>query len=307
MTFDDIWSTLSESMVGYLPEMLTALGLLIAGWLIAGLAGWLVRRGLIAAHLEERLHDSDIGLAVDRMTSRPAHLAGRLTFWAVLLGFVTLAVLALGVPALTAAVGALYAYLPHLIAAALIVVIAAVISIILRAVAKRTLAGTPTGAVAAVALPIVIMTVAAFMALSELGVAQDIVTITFAAVVGSLALGMALAFGLGGRQVASKLLEDAYANGHESVRQLQADLALARQRAGVTPDLVEEPKLAQGTEPEAAAESEAAPVWGASPAFGETVSSAAAAKKPQRKGAKSANSRKLKKSVSRPSRPSSAE
>ena len=44
-------------------------------------------------------------------------------------------------------------------------------------------------------------------------IATDIVTITYAALMGAVALGAALAFGLGGRDVASRMLEEAYRRG----------------------------------------------------------------------------------------------
>jgi hypothetical protein len=52
-----------------------------------------------------------------------------------------------------------------------------------------------------------------FMILEQLNIAEEIVEIAFAATMGALALGLALAFGLGGRPVAERLLEDAYRKG----------------------------------------------------------------------------------------------
>ena len=46
----------------------------------------------------------------------------------------------------------------------------------------------------------------------QLGIATDIVNILFTAIVGSVALGLALAFGLGGRDVAREMLEQAADN-----------------------------------------------------------------------------------------------
>jgi hypothetical protein len=57
-----------------------------------------------------------------------------------------------------------------------------------------------------------------FMILDQLNIATNIVFLTYAALVGAVALGMALAFGLGGREVASRLLENAYIKGQESKR-----------------------------------------------------------------------------------------
>jgi hypothetical protein len=60
------------------------------------------------------------------------------------------------------------------------------------------------------------MAIAVFMILNQLKIATDIVIITYAALMGAVALGMALAFGLGGRDVASRMLEDAYRSGQEA-------------------------------------------------------------------------------------------
>ena len=54
------------------------------------------------------------------------------------------------------------------------------------------------------------MGIATFMILDQLDIAPAIVEITYIALLGSVALGMAIAFGLGGREVAARLLEDAY-------------------------------------------------------------------------------------------------
>jgi hypothetical protein len=59
----------------------------------------------------------------------------------------------------------------------------------------------------------------------------EIVQILFTAIVGSLALGLALAFGLGGRNVAERLLEEAYQRGQEQRGQAREDLEVGKERA----------------------------------------------------------------------------
>jgi hypothetical protein len=73
--------------------------------------------------------------------------------------------------------------------------------------------------------------IAMFMILNQLKIAEQIVSIAFAATMGSLALGLALAFGLGGRDVARRLLEDAYVKGSEAKSQAKQDLETGRARA----------------------------------------------------------------------------
>jgi hypothetical protein len=66
------------------------------------------------------------------------------------------------------------------------------------------------------------------MILDQLMIAEQIVTITYAALMGAIALGMALAFGLGGREVAAEMLRGAYEGRREEVKQ---DLRVGKERA----------------------------------------------------------------------------
>lgn len=63
------------------------------------------------------------------------------------------------------------------------------------------------------------------MILNQLHIAEDIVNITYLALVGSVSLGLALAFGLGGREVAAKILNQAYLNAQQNSTQLKQEAA----------------------------------------------------------------------------------
>ena len=87
------------------------------------------------------------------------------------------------------------------------------------------------------------------MILDQLKIAETIVTITYAALLGSLALGSALAFGLGGRDVAAQMLQGAYAKGQENKEQLKRELELGKERAKREAEKIKEEKLESGEEP----------------------------------------------------------
>ena len=80
-------------------------------------------------------------------------------------------------------------------------------------------------------VPILVMTIATFMILNQLKIAPAIVTITYAALLGAIALGSALAFGLGGREVAARMLEGAYTNVQQNKDQWKRDLDQGMTRA----------------------------------------------------------------------------
>ena len=80
------------------------------------------------------------------------------------------------------------------------------------------------------AAPVLVMAIAAFMILDQLNIATNIVVITYAAIVGAVALGMALAFGLGGRDVAGRILESAYTKGQLAKDDVMGDVRTGVQR-----------------------------------------------------------------------------
>ena len=80
--------------------------------------------------------------------------------------------------------------------------IAGVVAAAVGGLVARTMGDTPTGKVVGSVVPVLVMAIATFMILNQLQIAPEIVTITYAALIGGVFLAMALAFGLGGREVA---------------------------------------------------------------------------------------------------------
>jgi hypothetical protein len=215
----------------WLPALLGALAILVIGYFVAKIVGGLVSRALGRAGFDRTLHGGAGGNYVRKVTDRPSGLLGTIAFWAVMLGAISLAVSVLGIEALTDFVAAIYAYLPNVLAAFLIFLVASAISAGVAAVAKRTMGDTALGKIVATAAPILVMTIATFMILDQLMIAETIVTITYAGLIGAIALGTALAFGLGGRDVAREMLQGAYEKGQENKEQFRRDLDLGMSRA----------------------------------------------------------------------------
>ena len=111
-----------------------------------------------------------------------------------------------------------------MLAAVLIFLVAGAVSAAVAALATRTMGDTALGKIVTTAAPILVMAIATFMILDQLQIAENIVTITYAALIGAVALGSALAFGLGGRDVAARMLEGAYQKGQEHRDEFRRDL-----------------------------------------------------------------------------------
>ena len=209
---------------GWLPHVLGFIGVLLIGWIVARIVAKIVAKATHGAGLDRALHEGTGGSFLQRVVPRPSHLLGRIVFWVVFLSAISLAAAVLGVGALTAFIGAVWAYLPNVLAAVLIFLVASAVAAGVVALVKRTMGDTPLGKIVATAVPILVLTIATFMILEQLQIAHDIVVTTYTLVLGAIALASALAFGLGGRDVARQMLEGAYEKGQENKEQFGRDL-----------------------------------------------------------------------------------
>ncbi len=215
----------------WLPNLIGALVILIIGYIIAKVVGNLVGRVLKSAGLDRMLQKGQGGQLIQKITSSPSKLLGRIVFWFVMLGVISLAVSTLGIEALTNFVAAVYAYLPNVLAALLIFLVASAVAAGIATLVTKVMGDTSLGKVVATVAPILVMTIASFMILEQLKIAHDIVITTYTLLLGAIALAAALAFGLGGREVAGKMLEGAYQKGQENKEQLKQDLSTGMDRA----------------------------------------------------------------------------
>ena len=204
-----------DDLVGFLPRLIGFLLILLVGYLVAKALQKVVALALEKVGTDRALASGTSGTYVERVIPdlSPSELIGRVVFWFVLLGALSIAITSLGINALNDFLADVFGYLPNVVAAILIFVIAAAVAGWLGHAVSRLLGDSPTGQLAATVLPVLVMAIAIFMILNQLRIAPDIVTITYAALMGAVALGMALAFGLGGRDVASRILGDAYRRG----------------------------------------------------------------------------------------------
>jgi hypothetical protein len=233
------------------PAIVGALITLLIGYFIAKLFQAGVRGLGTRLGLDRRINSSSASAYVRRVTDSPARALGRLTYWLVMFFTISLAATVLGISGLTRFINAVYAYLPNVLAAALILIAAGIIAGAAAAFANRALQGTTTGKLVAGVVPAFVFSIAGFMVLDQLKIATPIVTITYAAIIGAVALGSALAFGLGGREVASRMLEQAYSTSQEKLPQMRNEVQTARALSAQPADDIAEPApgMAPGINP----------------------------------------------------------
>jgi hypothetical protein len=207
-----------DNLIGFLPRLIGFLIILAIGYVIAKIVKRLVTKGLESIGTDRAMHSGTTGEYVNRVAPgfKPSSTVGIIAFWFVFLGALTVAVSQLGIAALDNFVAAIGGYLPNVVVAVLIFVVAVALSGTVGTLLSRAMGDTPTGKVLSSVVPVLIMAIGTFMVLDQLEIAPVIVTITYAALLGGIFLAMALAFGLGGRDVAGRMLSDAYDRGRES-------------------------------------------------------------------------------------------
>jgi Conserved TM helix len=214
-----------DDLIGFLPKLIGFLIILLIGYLIAKALQKVVAFALEKVGTDHALRSGPTGEYVRRVApdTSPSQVIGRIVFWFILLGALSIAISALGIAALNDFIANVFNYLPNVIAAILILVIAIAIAGLLTQLITRSMGETTMGKLMSTAVPSLVMAIAVFMVLDQLQIATAIVTITYAALLGALALGLALAFGLGGRDLASRMLEDTYQRGREERERYRAE------------------------------------------------------------------------------------
>ncbi|MGN6169095.1 MAG: mechanosensitive ion channel [Solirubrobacteraceae bacterium] len=201
-----------DSLIAFIPNLVGCLIILLIGYVIARLVKAAVIKLLETVGLDRALSGSPAGAYVERASpgARPSRLVGLVVFWFIFIYAIAAAIAALKIPALTNFMANVQNYLPNVIAAVLILVVGVALAGAVGALVDRLMGDTPSGRMARAVSPTLILAIVVFMVLNQLKIAPAIVTTTYIALIGMLAVAGALAFGLGGRELAAEMMRDAY-------------------------------------------------------------------------------------------------
>src|SRR5215212_8103065 len=205
--FQPLQNALS-TFLSYIPQLIGALIILIVGYIVAKVLQAVVGRVLQGIGFDRWMERGGIKQFFDRAETNqtPASILGALVFWFVFIIAITMAADALGIPQVSVILAQLIAYIPQIIAAILILILAALLANFISGIVRGATGSDMLSSIARYA----IIVYAVFAALTQLGIAVQLTANTFLIVLGAVALAAALAFGIGGREVARDILEKAY-------------------------------------------------------------------------------------------------
>ena len=228
-------SKMLETVFTYLPLLFAALIVIIIGIFIANIIGSLLENVIAGTGFDDRIGE----IMPKNKAGEPAiafsKLLGIIVKVVIIIFFVVAGLRIMNIEVLTKIGTTIIAYMPNILAAIIVFLIAWFVA---DKLSKIILKASPDSEGLAKGVKAVIYIIAAFMILSQLHIASNIVHILFTALVIGLAAAFAIAFGVGGRHWASRKLEVLDENIEKQKAKREATKA-ARAAAGESDDIFE--------------------------------------------------------------------
>src|ERR687883_346964 len=195
-------------VLSYVPQLIGAIIILVIGYILAKILQAIVTRLLRGVGFEDWMERGGVKQFFDRAGTRhtPSSVLGMVVFWFIFIIAITMAANALGIQQISSFLNQLIAYIPSIFVALLILFLATLLANFISGIVR----GATNSEVLASIAQYAIIIYAVFAALTQLGIAVQLTANTFLILLGAVGLALAIAFGIGGREVARDLVEKAY-------------------------------------------------------------------------------------------------
>jgi len=199
-------------IMAYLPVLLGALIILIVGWIVAKIIRWIVDGVLRAIRFDTLADKAGISgvLRKGNLKTTARKVISGLVYWLVIIMVLVMVVNALGLPNASDVLASLFAYVPKVIAALFVLVVAIFLANFVSGLVQIAAgnANLPKPELLAGISRWAIIIFAVTISLAQLGIAPLLVTATFNIILGGVCLALAIAFGLGGKDAAARYIEE---------------------------------------------------------------------------------------------------
>jgi hypothetical protein len=208
LSFQNLWT----GVIAFVPNLVVSIIIFVVGWVVGVVLGNWVAQVVNALKIDRALHS----LGIDDLVSKAGFklnsgaFVGALIRWFVIVVFLVAAVDVLGLTQVNVFLQqVVLGYLPNVIVAAFILLIAAVIATPLQKVVTGSAkaADVPSAELLGGISRWAVWVFAFLAALNQLGIAGPFFQTLFTGIIAMIALAGGLAFGLGGKEVAGRYLE----------------------------------------------------------------------------------------------------
>ena len=197
-----------SAIIEHLPNVLGAIVLLFAGWLLARFLQMVITRLVRSLNtlLGKQLHGSARHLV--RISGATERLLGVVVFWSTMLVFVSIAVGLIGFSAAAVWLDRLVVFVPSLVSGALIIIISFIVGTIARHLVQHaaSAADITRAALFGQIAQVSFLIVGVVTGLGQIGVDVSFLVILLAIAFAAVLAGFSLAFGLGAQSLVQNLI-----------------------------------------------------------------------------------------------------
>jgi len=199
-------------IIAFVPKLLAVIVILFLGWIVAILVRGGVKRLLMLMQFDQFAQKSGLEAFMNsgNLNLTLSGIISQVIYWLVILLFVITGANALDLPAVASLLQQLAGYLPHIVVAILVVVFGTLLARFVNRLVFAWLYSIKFRHALAVSTSTEygIQILAVFVALEQLGIGMQLLYSLFIIIFGAVFLALAIAFGLGGKDWAARVIED---------------------------------------------------------------------------------------------------
>ncbi len=201
---------MAEKIITLIPSVLGALFIVLLGWLLARILKAALIKILVAVRFEKFSERSGLSKFLSRgdIKHSLAEILGSAFFWIILLFFIYVATDVLHLTLIRDVINQIILFIPKLIAAVLIIIVGVLLSSFFKGLVKVTATsyGLTHRELFGRIVQYLIIFFAVAVSLEQLGIATHILVNSVLIIIGAMAFGLALAFGLGSKDIVGKIV-----------------------------------------------------------------------------------------------------
>lgn len=200
-----------EKVLNFLPDLLSSILIFISGILLGLILRTIFLRFFRAIRLDKFSERSGIAEMLKKggIKEPISLISSRIIGWLTIISFSILSLRSLNIPVIERILENFILYLPNVFVAALILLFGYLLSNFLgrAALIAAVNAGIKLSGLIGKLVKLTVFLLALTMALEQLGIGRGTIVIAFAIIFGGIVLALAIAFGLGGRDIVKEYLE----------------------------------------------------------------------------------------------------
>jgi hypothetical protein len=201
----------SMTLVAFLPNVIIAVIIFALGWAFGSVLGRAVSHLVSVLRIDNALHKAGMDTVSERAGVKitVSGFLGGIVKWLVIVAFTIASAEILGLTQVTQLLRDILMYIPQVIIAAIVLVMAALVGDFVSRLVKHSVnaTGMKGDFAAAVSKWAIIIVGGIFPALTQLRIAPGLVEVLFTGIVFAVALALGLSYGLGGKEAAAKSIE----------------------------------------------------------------------------------------------------